>query len=418
MSASHNFGLTVTPNHAPVCDDPFTAHTKVNEVLSLFFFCSDEDAQDQDSLAYTVISPPAHGSVGTITNGQADYTPNSGSSGADSFTVRASDGSLHDDFVQNVHVANTPFCDTPAPATIRSGQSRSLEVDCTFPDDDFGTHTYEVVGAGPAKGSLNPPAGTSFSFRTYTADAGASGSDSYSVRVTSTGTGGSGNSPAVTQQITTGSAANNAPNCQNTGTESVYAGHAQSLFTFCTDLDHDPLTYSVGSPPAHGTSSIVANHLRYTANGGYTGPDSVPFSVSDGHGGTTPGHVDVDVLAPEVPTCFQGPITLTMRPGSSTDLQLDCFDPQGDDETYSVVAGDGPDPAKGSLGGFDSSGGVTYTATSGATGQDTFSLKASNPVGNSTNQQVTITFDPTFNRAPQCFQNFNPRKVAAGATTP
>jgi len=413
-SAAHNFDLTVTPNHAPECFQDDTSHAKVNQVIPFFFFCSDDDPNDQN-LTYTLFTPPSHGTLGTITDGQANYTPNSGYTGADTFTVRASDGNLTDDLVENVHVANTPFCDTPAPATIRAGKSRSLDVNCTFPNDDLGTHTYQVV-TGPAKGSLNPPADSLFtSARTYTADAGATGSDSYSVRVHTSFNGGS-DSPAVTQQIITGGTANNAPDCEDFGPEDVYAGHDATLFPSCTDLDGDSLTYGTGAAPAHGTSSVVGNHLHYTAAGGYTGPDSVPFTVSDGHGGTTNSHVEVTVNAPQAPSCFQGPIAVTMRPGTSTDLQLDCFDPQGDDETYSVVA---PGPTQGSLGSFDDSGGVTYTANAGATGQEIFNLRASNPVGNSPNQQVTITFDPNFNRAPVCQGNsFNPRAVVSNTSTP
>ena len=118
----------------------------------------------------------------------------------------------------------------------------------------------------------------------------------------------------------------------------------------------------------------------------------------------------VNVNAPEAPSCVQGPIAVSVRPGKRVDLQLRRFNPQGDPQTYSHSA-----PAKGSLGGFDGSGAVTYTADPGASGTDTFTLTASNVVGDSDPQPVTVTIDASFNRAPNCSDNtFNPKRVVTG----
>ena len=46
-SASFDFALTITANHAPQCDDNGAVHTRVDTAASVFFFCSDQDAQDQ-----------------------------------------------------------------------------------------------------------------------------------------------------------------------------------------------------------------------------------------------------------------------------------------------------------------------------------------------------------------------------------
>ena len=164
---------------------------------------------------------PDHGSLGPVTDLTVEYTPSTGFSGADHFTIRASDGTLADTYTQVVHVANTPLCATPPAAQIRSGTGRFLAVDCTRPADDTGTARYEI-GTPPTKGTVSP-SGVSFNpERFYEANSGASGADSYTVRMTSS----SGASPYVTQAIATGTAINHAPVCDidDFDRETVYVG--------------------------------------------------------------------------------------------------------------------------------------------------------------------------------------------------
>ena len=49
-----------------------------------------------------------------------------------------------------------------------------------------------------------------------------------------------------------------------------------------TDLDGDPLTYSVVTPPAHGALSGSGNSRTYTPDANYNGPDSFTFKANDG----------------------------------------------------------------------------------------------------------------------------------------
>ncbi|MFL5757664.1 MAG: Ig-like domain-containing protein, partial [Chloroflexota bacterium] len=411
QSAPVTFALTITPNHAPACEANGAFHTRVNTPLTLFVFCSDEDAQDAQ-LTYTAVggAGPAHGTLGPFDGSQVSYTPATGYTGTDQFGVRASDGTLDDTTDVPLHVANGPLCSTPSAAIVRAGHSRELAVDCTQPDDVFTALQYEIVSA-PTKGQLDSADASFDSTRTYTANAAATGADSYSIRAVS----GANASPAVVQAITTGNV-NNPPVCDESGgATQVYAGRPGRLFPSCFDLDQDSLTYTAPTQPAHGTSSVSNNQLTYLAGAGYTGTDSVPYTAADGHGGSASSAIPVDVFAPERPTCVQGPITATVRPGGATTLELDCFSPQDDPQSYSVVSA----PSKGSLGSFDQFGEVTYTAAANATGQDTFSLRAGNAVGDSDVQTVTITVDPAFNRAPECDANsFHPEHVVTHTATP
>ena len=45
---------------------------------------------------------------------------------------------------------------------------------------------------------------------------------------------------------------------------------------------HIPLTYSIVTPPTHGTPSGSPPNVTYTPNAGYSGPDSLTFKANDG----------------------------------------------------------------------------------------------------------------------------------------
>jgi gliding motility-associated-like protein len=63
-----------------------------------------------------------------------------------------------------------------------------------------------------------------------------------------------------------------------------------------TDADGDPLTFTKGSDPAHGSVTVNPDGTyTYTPAAGYTGPDSFTVNINDGHGGATAVTVNVAV---------------------------------------------------------------------------------------------------------------------------
>jgi hypothetical protein len=79
-----------------------------------------------------------------------------------------------------------------------------------------------------------------------------------------------------------------------------------------SDPDHDPLTFTLVTPPAHGTLTGTAPMLLYTPAPGYTGQDAFPFTVSDGALTSAPATVTLTItpLAPDTtppwaPTALQ-----------------------------------------------------------------------------------------------------------------
>jgi VCBS repeat-containing protein len=104
--------VTVTPvNDAPVAnDDSYTVPAGAPLRVAAPGVLGNDSDVDGDPLQVTLVSGPAHGTLTLNSNGSFLYTPAAGFSGSDTFTYRASDGSLGD-------LATVTISVTPTPAT-------------------------------------------------------------------------------------------------------------------------------------------------------------------------------------------------------------------------------------------------------------------------------------------------------------
>lgn len=83
---------------------------------------------------------------------------------------------------------------------------------------------------------------------------------------------------------------NGAPSCTITPATTVPAGSPSPLRVSCSDPEGDPLTVSVGEPPAHGVLSAIpaaGGAFTYLPDRGYRGPDGFSLDVDDGLDGTS-----------------------------------------------------------------------------------------------------------------------------------
>jgi hypothetical protein len=106
-----------------------------------------------------------------------------------------------------------------------------------------------------------------------------------------------------TQELisTTVVAANQAPTATDR-TLTVPFETATPVTVAGTDPESSPLTYAVATPPGHGTLSGTAPALTYTPAGGYSGPDSFTFTVSDGaKSDTGTVSITVETASPTAP---------------------------------------------------------------------------------------------------------------------
>ncbi len=327
------FAFDVTANHAPVCKVS-TIHTRVDEPRSTWVDCTDEDVQDANELRFEAVSSPTHGIVGGLPGGPAPeinvtYFPATGFTGADAFTIRATDGELAGTAEQRVHVADTPYCDALGTLALAAGARATVTLSCTQPDDVQDPLVFKVVKA-PAKGTLT---GSGPSFE-YTAGA-AGGADSFAV----TATGEAGESPPVTQAV---AIAGGAPTCAPQAV-TVAQDASVDIPLSCVDpAGGDPALSIVAGPPAqHGTLGAIdqaAHTVRFTPSAAYTGETSFTFRGGD----SEPALVNITVTranqAPQATLAGVG----TPRRGVEYEYTAVYHDPDGD-ETIVEAAWDTDD---------------------------------------------------------------------------
>ncbi|KAF0811278.1 Leukotoxin [Andreprevotia sp. IGB-42] len=234
------------------------------------------------------------------------YTPASNYNGADSFTVRVSDGKGGTvDSVVSINV--TPVNDAPTTAD----QSKTTPEDTAVTgqivaaDVDGDTLSY-AVQSGVAHGSLvlNTVTGA----YTYTPVSNYNGADSFTIRV-SDGKGGTVDS-VVTINVTP---VNDAPVTadQNKTTPEDTAVTGQIV---ASDVDGDTLSYAIKTTAAHGTLTLNSSTgaYTYTPASNYNGADSFTVRVSDGKGGTVDSVVTLNVTpVNDAPDAVNDPATST-----------------------------------------------------------------------------------------------------------
>ncbi|MBI1355066.1 MAG: tandem-95 repeat protein [Acidobacteria bacterium] len=183
--------------------------------------------------------------------------------------------------------ANQPPTADPQALTTPYGAPLALALTGSDPDSDPLTF---AIATPPAKGQLS---GTAPNL-TYAPNAGATGADSFVFRVDD----GRGGSAQATVSVTIGPPPNLPPTA---GSQNLATAYETPLAITLTgsDPDLDALSFSIVTPPAHGTLSGTAPAVIYTPAAGFAGEDGFVFGVSDGRGGVDQATVGVTVAAQE-----------------------------------------------------------------------------------------------------------------------
>jgi hypothetical protein len=265
----------------------------------------------------------------------------------------------------------------------------------TGSDADANPLTYAVV-AGPAHGTLSgvPPN------LTYTPAANYNGSDSFSFKVND----GLVDSPVAVVTITVTPV--NDPPVANAQSVTTAEDVAKSITLSGSDVDGNPLTYTVVTGPAHGTLSGVPPNLSYSPAANFSGTDSFWFKVNDGVVDSPLAVVSITVTPVNDP-----PVANTQSVSTAEDIAksitLTGSDVDGDVLSYTVVTG----PAHGSLTGVPPA--LTYTPATNYNGSDSFWFKVNDGIVDSPLAMVTITITPV-NDPPVA----NPQNVTTPEDTP
>jgi subtilase family serine protease len=182
----------------------------------------------------------------------------------------------------------------------------------------------------------------------------------------------------------TTSSANRAPVADS---QSVGASQnvATPIVLTASDADEEPLTYSIVTPPSHGTLTGTAPNVTYTSSGQYSGPDSFTFRVND-------GHVDSNIATVSIMVANQPPVSasqaVTTAENTARAITLTASDPENDPLTYAIVSG----PAHGTLSGTAPN--VVYTPSTNYYGEDSFTFRTNDSRSDSNTATVTITVTP------------------------
>jgi len=124
---------------------------------------------------------------------------------------------------------------------------------------------------------------------TYTPAANYNGPDSFTFRVWD----GAAFSNTATVSITVTPV--NDPPVANPQSVSTPQNTQLAVTLTGSDVDGDPLSFAIGTPPAHGALTGTPPDVTYTPAIGYVGPDSFTFTVNDGTATSAPATVSITV---------------------------------------------------------------------------------------------------------------------------
>jgi VCBS repeat-containing protein len=290
---------TVT-NQAPVAaGDAFsTAEDTVLTVPPPGVLGNDSDP-DGDPLTVALVSGPGHGSLTLNANGSFNYIPAGNFTGTDSFTYRASDGTLTSN-PATVAITVTATNDAPTAAgeAYSTAEDTALTVappgvlgNDTDPDGDPLT---AALVTGPSHGSLTLNPNGSFS---YTPAGNFAGGDSFTYRASD----GTLTSNPATVAITV-TATNDTPagvaDAYTTAEDTVLTVPAPGVLGNDSDPDGDPLTAALVTGPSHGTLTLNPNgSFSYSPAGNFNDGDSFTYRASDGSLDSNPVTVAITVSA-------------------------------------------------------------------------------------------------------------------------
>ncbi len=380
--------ITVTPvNDAPVAS---AQSVSTNEDTALPITLTGTDV-DGDALTFTVASSPAHG-VLTGSGPNLIYTPASNYNGSDSFTFTVNDGSVTS-AAATVSITVNAVADAPLAndQSVTTAEDTSLPITLTGSSVDGNAIVSYTVVNGPSHGALSGSGAN----LTYTPSADYNGSDVFTFKVND-GT----DSNAATVSITV-TPVNDPPITSTTGiTVTTNEDTPTPIVLVSTDVDGDPLTYTIVTPPSHGTLSGSGANIFYTPDANYDGPDSFTFYTNDGTVNSNTGTIPITVLPvndPPVAADDNG-TTLENKSVSLTNITSNDTDVDGTVTAVTVdidlTTGGIQNSFTNSFGSWsvNASGDLTFTPAQDYSGNASISYAVNDDLGATSNAAtVTIT---------------------------
>lgn len=364
-------------NVAPIAS-PLTIVTPVSTTFNGSLSATDVNGDLLTFSAGTVAA--AHGTVTINSDGSFSYVPTAGFTGVDSFSFRASDGTLFSaETLVTAHIGIANALPVTSPINLSTATNVALSGTLTATDANGDPLTFSVGSTAATNGSVVIlPDGTF----TFTPTAGFNGIATFSYKASD----GIATSADSTVTVSVSAAGNVAP-----------VGIAQTVSTnlnttlngtlTATDANGDTLTFAAGSvAAANGTVTINPDGtFSYVPNTGFTGVDSFSFQAGDGTLVSANTLVTVHVgITNSLPVV--SPITLTTNTDTALNGTLTATDADGDPLTFSA----GSTAATNGTVVINPDGTFTFTPTAGFTGIASFSYRASDGLGTSPDATATV----------------------------
>ncbi len=377
--------VTVTPvNDAPnaVDDTATVAEDSSNNQINVR---SNDNDIDGDVLSITSVSAPSHG-TSSYTAVYVFYTPSANYNGPDSFTYTISDGHGGTD-TATVSITVTPVNDPP----VATDDTATVIEDSVANDINVRANDVDIDGDPLTIISMTQPAHGSSTFTassvTYTPAANYSGSDSFTYTISD---GHGGTDPATV--FITITPVNDAPvafdDLATLPEDSI--NYPINVRANDIDVDGDVLTIVSVTLPSHGTASTNGTRVFYSPSLNYFGPDSLTYTISDGHGGTDIATITITVTSVnDPPVAFNDTITVAE---DSTNNLIDARANDVDTENNPLTIVSVTQPTHGSA--STSSGYVFYTPAANYNGQDSFTYTISDGNGGTDIGTIFITVTP------------------------
>jgi len=318
-TASGNVNITVNPvNDNPVAVDD-SATTDEDTPVTVNVIANDTDV-DGDSRTLQSVGTASHGSV-TIVGGQAQYSPAADFNGSDSFTYVVSDG--HGGTATgNVSVTINPVNDNPVAvndsATTDEDTPVNIDVVANDTDVDGDTRTLQSVGTA-SHGSVTIVGGQAH----YSPNANFNGSDSFTYVVSD----GHGGTATGTVNVTINPVNDNPVAVDDSAATDEDTPVRVNVVGNDTDVDGDTRTLQSVGTASHGSVAIVSGQAQYSPATNFNGSDSFTYVVSDGHGGTATGNVNITVNpVNDAPVLSGVPATASVVYGTNLTFQASASD--------------------------------------------------------------------------------------------
>jgi hypothetical protein len=263
---------------------------------------------------------------------------------------------------------------------VTTAEDTSRNITLTGNDPEGGTLIYTIL-TPPTRGSL---LGTAPNL-TYRPGLNENGTDSFTFKVND----GAQDSAAATVTITL-TPVNDAPTAQPQNVSTAEDTDAP-ITLVGSDVDGNPLTFTVATQPQHGILINPPPTLIYVPDPNYHGPDSFTFRVNDGLLNSAPATVNVTVNPLNDRPVAEAQ-ALSVTEDTARPVTLTGTDPENDPLVFTVLA----QPFRGTLSGIAPN--LAYVPAPNFSGVDAFTFRVSDGGTNSVPATISLTILPVNDR--------------------